>query len=76
MTSYIVTRQNADGSYDSVGMNNRCIISGYKLYRNAFKYGINVFGRGKTCKVEVFSNIHQEPKDTFYTLTFAHTRGA
>ena len=55
MTSYLVTKQNADGSYDSAGMNNRCIISGYKTFRNAFKYGINPFGNGKTVRVEVYA---------------------
>ena len=76
MTQYVVTRQNSDGSYDSVGMNNRCIISGYKTYRNAFKYGINVFGRGKTCKVERYMTPYGEPAETFYTQTYTNTRGA
>jgi hypothetical protein len=57
-----VTKQNADGSYDEVGMNNRCIISGYKTFRNAFKYGINPFGNGKTVRVEVYNeNVFAEP---------------
>jgi hypothetical protein len=77
MAEYIVTRQNADGSYDSVGMNNRCIIRGYKLYRNAFKYGINPFGSGRMCRVEEYSNVRDEkPRQVFHTVTFAHTRGA
>ena len=56
MTKYLVTRENADGSYDEVGMNNRCVVDGYKTFRNAFKYGINPFGNGKRVKVEVYSN--------------------
>ncbi len=77
MAEYIVTRQNADGSYDSVGMNNRCIIRGYKTYRNAFKYGINVFGNGRMCRVEEYSHVRDEkPRRVFHTLTFAYTRGA
>lgn len=76
MTQYVVTRQNSDGSYDTAGMSNRCIISGYKLYRNAFKYGINVFGRGRTCKVERYASAYGEPVETFYTQTYTATRGA
>lgn len=77
MRTYLVTKQNADGTYDEVGMNNRCIISGYKTYKNAFKYGINVFGNGKTCRVEVYNgSIHQNPADVFHTVTFSNTRGA
>jgi len=71
MRKYIVTKQNNDGSYDSVGMNNRCIISGYKTYKNAFKFGINPFGCGKTCKVEVYYNtVQSNPTEVFYTKTF------
>ena len=73
---YIVTRQNADGSYDQAGTTNRCIVDGYKTYRNAFKYAINVFGKGSTCKVEQYNSTYTEPVITFYTKTFAHTRGA
>lgn len=62
MSKYIVTRQNDDGSYDEVGMNNRCIISGYKTFRNAFKYGINPFGNGKRVRVEVYGeSVHSKP---------------
>lgn len=68
---YIVTRQNKDGTFDSVGMSNRTLISGYKTYKNAFKYGINVFGRGRPVRVEVYGdNIFGSPLETFVTLTF------
>jgi len=72
MTSYIITRQNADGTYDSAGMNNRMIVRGYKLYRNAFKYAINPFGRGRMCQVEVYPGSVQaeKPANTFRTVTF------
>jgi hypothetical protein len=56
MTKYLVTRQNADGSYDEVGMSNRCVVDGYKTFRNAFKYSINSFGNGKRVKVEVYAD--------------------
>jgi len=72
MTKYLITRQNADGTYDSAGMNNRMIVSDYKTYRNAFKYAINPFGRGRMCQVEVYHGSIQAPKphNTFYTVTF------
>lgn len=77
MRKYLCTRQRADGTYDEVGTTNRCIISGYKTYKNAFKYGINVFGGGKPVRVEVYGdNIFGTPLETFTTLTFSNTRGA
>ena len=78
MTTYIITRKNSDGSYDEVGMNNRCIVRGYKTYRNAFKYAINPYGAGRTCRVEQYNgdSVQGEPSIIFFTLTFAHTRGA
>jgi len=71
MSKYIVTKQNDDGSYDEVGTNNRCIISGYKTFRNAFKYGINPFGNGKTVRVEVYgNNIFGKPSGVYtYSTT-------
>lgn len=75
---YIITRQNNDGSFDTVGMSNRCIVSGYKTYKNAFKFAINPFGKGKRVKVETYpsGNVYGEPSQVFQTLTFANTRGA
>lgn len=70
MSKYLVTRQNADGSYDEVGMNNCYIVSGYKTYKNAFKYGINPFGNGRKVRVEVYGdNIHTKPFDVFEVQT-------
>jgi hypothetical protein len=75
MRSYIITRQNSDGSFDEVGMNNRCIVRGYKTYKNAFKYGINPFGHGKVCRVEEFAgdSVQGDPRQVFQTLTYAYT---
>ena len=78
MTAYIITRKNSDGSYDEVGTMNRCIVRGYKTYRNAFKFAINPYGAGRTCRVEQYNgdSVQGEPVHVFYTLTFNHTRGA
>ena len=74
---YIITRQNNDGSFDTVGMNNRCIVDGYKTYKNAFKFAINPWGRGRVVRVETYPNsIYDKPSQVFQTLTFVHTRGA
>ena len=71
MTKYLVTKQNDDGSYDSVGTKNRAIFSGYKTYKNAYKFAINPFGRGRTVRVEVYGDeIYAEPSKTYYTRTF------
>ncbi len=72
MTQYIVTRQNKDGTYDEVGMDQRCIISGYKTFRNAFKYGINPFGRGAKCRVEVYgSSVYTPPLKVMFVDTYS-----
>jgi hypothetical protein len=64
---YIVTRQNADGTYDEVGMSNRTIVSGYKTWAGALRYAIKPFGRGVTVRVEAFpSNLHTDPVKIFY----------
>jgi hypothetical protein len=75
---YIITRQNSDGTFDTVGMKNRCIVDGYKTYKNAFKFAINPYGAGRVCKVETYpsGNVYGEPASIFQTLTFAYTRGA
>ena len=72
---YLITRQNKDGTFDSVGMNNRTLISGYKLYRNAFKFAINPFGRGALVRVEKYpGSVYGEPSGVFHTLTFSNTK--
>jgi hypothetical protein len=50
----IVIKQNTDGSYDQVGMNNRSLFSEYKTLHNAIKYGAKMFANGNPCKVEVY----------------------
>jgi hypothetical protein len=70
MARYIVTRQNADGTFDQVGMSNIMLISDYKTYRNAYKYAINPFGNGKLCRVEVYgSSVYTAPLQTFTVTT-------
>lgn len=71
MMKYLITRQNRDGSFDSVGMDNRTIVSGYKTYRNAFKYGIQPFGNGRVCRVEVYpgNSIYGNPIEVFCCST-------
>lgn len=75
MIRYLITRQNKDGTFDSVGMNNRALISGYKTYRNAFKFAINPFGRGALVRVEVYrGSVYGEPSEVFSTVTFSETK--
>ena len=54
MLKIIVTKQNKDGSFDEVGMNNRALFSNYKTLKNAIKFGAKPFANGKACRVEVF----------------------
>jgi hypothetical protein len=64
---YIVTRQNADGTYDEVGMRNRTVVSGYKTYAGALRYAIKPFGQGATVRVEVYPfSVCLDPVDIFY----------
>lgn len=58
----IVTKQNADGSFDNVGTNNRAIFSGYKTLKNAIKFGALPYANGKVIRVEVYpgGNIYTE----------------
>jgi hypothetical protein len=69
---YLVTRVNEDGSFDEVGMRNRTFVSGYKLYRNAFRYAINPFGNGKLVRIECFpdSGSINTPIDIFTAVTY------
>ena len=68
---YIVTKQNKDGSFDEVGMNNRTIIDGLSTYGRTFRHRINPFGNGKVVRVEVYygSNIYGKPIETFVSAT-------
>lgn len=68
---FVVTRQNPDGTYDEVGMTNRTVISGYKTIRNAMKYGVIPFGRGRKCRVEQYigESIYGTPYDAWEVQT-------
>ena len=52
----ILTRQNPNGTYDEVGMNNRTVITGYKTVRNAIKYRVLPFGQGRPVRVEEYGD--------------------
>jgi hypothetical protein len=54
MLKIIVTKQNSDGTYDEVGMNNRTLFSHYTTVRGAMKYGVLPYGKGKAIRVEVY----------------------
>lgn len=64
----VVTRQNSDGTYDEVGMNNKCLISHLKA-----KYAIDrharAFGRGSRVRLEYYSDnefYSEKPRKTYY----------
>jgi len=59
----IATKQNKDGSYDSVGMNNRTITSSYKTTSGFIRYGIPTHFYGNTLRLEVFygDNVYKNP---------------
>lgn len=58
----IVTKENADGSFDNVGTNNRALFSNYKTLKNAIKFGAVPYADGKKIRVEVYptDNIYAE----------------
>ena len=62
----IVTKQNNDGTYDEVGMNNRALFSQYKTISGAIRYGAKPFARGKPCRIEFFNNIYACPFKVIY----------
>jgi hypothetical protein len=64
----ICTRQNSDGSYDNVGMNNRFLTSQYKTTRGFIRYGIPTSYYGNTLRLEIFygDNVHRDPDKTQY----------
>jgi hypothetical protein len=62
----ILTRQNPNGTYDEVGMNNRTVISGYKTMRNAIKYRVLPFSLGRPVRVEEYGDwMPDTPRDVF-----------
>ena len=69
---YLCTKQNPDGTFDEVGMNNRAIISGYKSWSTAFRYGIKKWAGDSHCiRVEVYygDNVQGKPIEVFHTCT-------
>jgi hypothetical protein len=59
----IITKQNAQGGYDSAGMNNRALISHLKSERGVLKWAAG-YANGKPHRVEFFTNIYGEPFKT------------
>jgi len=64
----IYTRQNKDGSYDNVGMNNQRLTSKYTTTNGFLRYGIPDTFRGHTLRLEVYygDNIHRDPNKIMY----------
>lgn len=53
----IVTRQNSDGTFDDIGMNNRTVTGHYKTEKNLLKFGIpEHFKKSGKVRVEFFVN--------------------
>lgn len=68
----IVTRQNADGTYDCVGMNNRTVVGPYKTRWGLRRYGVEYHlekwamqGPRKQVRIELFygDNLQKETPD-------------
>jgi hypothetical protein len=65
----IVTRQNADGTYDSVGMNNAYLTSQYRTIKGLLRYGIAKHFKG-LIRIELyFGNLYQEKPDKTIFVT-------
>jgi hypothetical protein len=62
----IVTKQNPNGTYDEVGMNNRALFSQYKTISGAIRYGAKPYANGKPCRVEFFTNVYADPFKVIY----------
>lgn len=68
----IITRQNADGTYDEVGINNRMLRSEYKSIKSLLRYGIGEQFANRMIWIEVFfTNIYQDKPDrTVFTTVY------
>jgi hypothetical protein len=67
----IYTRQNPDGSYDEVGMNNRGITKDYKTTAGFLRHGLPTSFYGHTVRLEVFYNDQRtvgEPDKTMFVV--------
>jgi hypothetical protein len=73
MIKAIVTKQNADGTFDEVGMNNRTIIGPYKRLSTILKHADEWAGPNKTIRVELYRNtslsLQDKPYDTAVRIT-------
>lgn len=65
---FIVTRKNADGTFDDVGMNNRFVTQGYSSLRTMLRYGVPAAWRSAGIRVEVFpaDRIYGQPIGVHY----------
>jgi hypothetical protein len=62
----IVTRPNEDGTYDTCGLNNRTLVSGYKTFKGALEHGVKPYGAGAVVRVEVYGErLYGEPLQAF-----------
>lgn len=61
----IITKQNADGTFNEVGMNTRALISHLKSERGVLKWAAG-YANGKPHRIEFFANIYGEPIKTIY----------
>lgn len=59
----IITKQNNAGGFDSVGMNNRALISHLTTERGVLKWAAGYAG-GRPHRIELFTNIYGEPYKT------------
>jgi len=59
----IITKQRPDGTFDSVGMNNRALISHLTTERGVLKWAAGYAG-GRPHRIELFTNIYGEPYKT------------
>jgi hypothetical protein len=64
----IYTRQNKDGSYDEVGMNNQRLTSNYTTTNGFIRYGIPSDFYGNTLRLQVFygDNIYRAPDKVMF----------
>lgn len=66
----ILTKQNDNGTYDSVGMRNRSIVSNYATKKGLLRFAVKPFGNGRKVRVEILgSSIYDKPVETFEVNT-------
>lgn len=71
----IVTKQNADGTYDQCGMNNKRLYSHYKTVTGLLRYGVIPTWLKEGVKIEIFnSNIYKDVPDRVILMKKDHYR--